>query len=441
MMPPVVQTIQPDVRCRMHQTIMCVTIIAVVGLGRWRPADAQSCVGDCNGDSVVAVSEVIVGVNIDLGTSALATCASFDVDHNSSVDITEIVQAVANAVCGCNVACGAASPTPTPTLSEPTPPQVGQILFREGWEAAAVQRYAPESLFGGDTGAWLIDDSITGDPDCGNTSRNYAQVVVEDGSRRLQLHSERHDTFCADNVFVGPVTQNPPGPRELDIPVDDSVYLSFHETGALLDPDPCDAVTLSVEFDHEVDIDYVLQRGTRWETFPGSCGGIFVADPLLLPTDRASFVRNLNEDAALVGILPVHHVTYIGLNVDSHGDATFDDVTFFRAADAPSPPPTQTPTPTPLPGPCTHVQQGTWCFEFPGLEEEGPLSQSGCFIDFDFTWKGTLSGSSWQVSLGDTPAATLSGTFGGNPATQFQGRLETEGATYGVTGSAGACPE
>ena len=434
----------------MRSAILSAVVSVVVTLSSSSSAVAQPCVGDCNNDAQVTVNELIVGVNIALDTSPLSACTSFDVDHSSSVEINEILQAVNNALCGCNNPCSAPAATPTPTSTPtlrgptftPTPPQVGMVLFKEGWEHSAAQKYAPDTPFNGDTGAWFNGDSISDDPEgCGGSSANYAQVVVEQGSRRLQLHSARNNTECDDNEFVGPVLLNPPGPRDLKLAIDDSVYLSFRETGALAAPDPCDAVTVLVEFDHEVDINYVLQRGMQWETSPNSCESLFLENAILLPPDAVSYVRNLNADAASVGISPVRHVTSMELQVGSHGDATFDDITFFRAAGAPPPPPTSTPTPTPRPGTCVRVQPGTWCFDFPSLGEEGPLSQSGCSINFDNVWQGPLSGSSWQANGGDTPAVTFTGTFAGNPATAFQGTIEIDGENFDVTGNIGTCGE
>ena len=39
-----------------------------------------SCAGDCNGDGSVAINELILGVNIALGTSPLSACAAIDAD-------------------------------------------------------------------------------------------------------------------------------------------------------------------------------------------------------------------------------------------------------------------------------------------------------------------------------------------------------------------------
>lgn len=59
------------------------------------------CVGDCNGDGVVSINELIVGVNIALGRRPVADCPAFDRDANGAVSIAELVAAVNNALSGC----------------------------------------------------------------------------------------------------------------------------------------------------------------------------------------------------------------------------------------------------------------------------------------------------------------------------------------------------
>jgi len=75
-------------------------------------ASAQdACVGDCNGDGMVSISEILTGVNIALGSEPLSICPSFDTDGNGTLDIQELLAAVRSAVDGCR----APGPTPTPT--------------------------------------------------------------------------------------------------------------------------------------------------------------------------------------------------------------------------------------------------------------------------------------------------------------------------------------
>jgi len=59
------------------------------------------CVGDCDGDGAVSVSELIRGVNIALDLAALESCASFDVDGNGQVSVGELIQSVNDALSSC----------------------------------------------------------------------------------------------------------------------------------------------------------------------------------------------------------------------------------------------------------------------------------------------------------------------------------------------------
>jgi hypothetical protein len=59
------------------------------------------CVGDCNSDGMVAINELITGVNIALGSQPVSVCPSFDVSGDGTVAINEIISAVNNALNGC----------------------------------------------------------------------------------------------------------------------------------------------------------------------------------------------------------------------------------------------------------------------------------------------------------------------------------------------------
>lgn len=79
------------------------------------PAQAQ-CVGDCNNDGMVAINELITGVNIALGSANVSACPSFDVNNNGMVAINELITAVNNALSSCP-----AVNTPTNTVPANTP--------------------------------------------------------------------------------------------------------------------------------------------------------------------------------------------------------------------------------------------------------------------------------------------------------------------------------
>jgi hypothetical protein len=59
------------------------------------------CLGDCNVDGAVGVSELVTGVHIALGNGALAACGTFDGDGDGTVRVDELVTGVAHALHGC----------------------------------------------------------------------------------------------------------------------------------------------------------------------------------------------------------------------------------------------------------------------------------------------------------------------------------------------------
>src|SRR4029453_5153746 len=46
--------------------------------------------GDCNGNGVVSVDELVLGVNISLGLRPISDCLAFDTDFNGRVSIDEL---------------------------------------------------------------------------------------------------------------------------------------------------------------------------------------------------------------------------------------------------------------------------------------------------------------------------------------------------------------
>jgi cysteine-rich repeat protein len=60
-----------------------------------------ACVGDCDGSGGVTINELIIGVNIALGTLPIDRCRAFDASGNGGVEINELIAAVNNALDGC----------------------------------------------------------------------------------------------------------------------------------------------------------------------------------------------------------------------------------------------------------------------------------------------------------------------------------------------------
>lgn len=61
----------------------------------------EACVGDCDGDGVVSVWELVTGVNVALGLAPLEDCFLVDVDADGVLTINELLAAVNDALFGC----------------------------------------------------------------------------------------------------------------------------------------------------------------------------------------------------------------------------------------------------------------------------------------------------------------------------------------------------
>jgi hypothetical protein len=84
-------------------------LLALLSAGR----AAAQCVGDCDGDGVVNVAELVAGVSIALGVQAADSCPDL-ADGSGQVTVARLIAAVSAALDGC-------PPIPTATTGEPTP--------------------------------------------------------------------------------------------------------------------------------------------------------------------------------------------------------------------------------------------------------------------------------------------------------------------------------
>ena len=61
----------------------------------------QACPGDCNGDGMVSIDELLTAVSIGLGSTPLSECAVVDANGDGIVTVDEIIQATNRALNGC----------------------------------------------------------------------------------------------------------------------------------------------------------------------------------------------------------------------------------------------------------------------------------------------------------------------------------------------------
>ncbi len=127
---------------RLPQRLTVTLLIFVVAmLGQGGRAGAQQCVGDCGGNGVVAINDLILAVNIVLGQASLDECPALGV---GPVGIAELIASVGNALCECRPCpepptpgatetrqpTASASPTPTFTALPSATPTATQLTSR-----------------------------------------------------------------------------------------------------------------------------------------------------------------------------------------------------------------------------------------------------------------------------------------------------------------------
>lgn len=111
------------------RTLVAIGAALILNLAA-QAADAQECVGDCGADGSVEINELILGVNIALGSRAIDACPEFDCEDTGTVPISCLIQAVGNSLSGCSAeACPIEAGTYTLTQSAGAMVQVGSLTI------------------------------------------------------------------------------------------------------------------------------------------------------------------------------------------------------------------------------------------------------------------------------------------------------------------------
>lgn len=116
---------------------------------------AQGCFGDCSGDGAVTVDEILVMIEIALGTRPVTACPPGDISGDGGISVDELVTAVGLALTGCPdvptpnaSATMAASPTPTvpPTATEPPSPTATAVVVDPTATATPTSSASPTAV-------------------------------------------------------------------------------------------------------------------------------------------------------------------------------------------------------------------------------------------------------------------------------------------------------
>jgi len=174
------------------------SVLLLVLLCARASAGASSCPGNCSGDTVVTVDELVLGVNMALGDLALAECPPFDGNGDGFVTVDELILAVNAALNGCPVeqlASPTPSPSPMPTATVPPGPEItffgiaradNTLVEPAGTTVDGIQIYERPTRFGfmivvearpGDSGKSLSSFGTINNPATGS-SRSHLQILA-----------------------------------------------------------------------------------------------------------------------------------------------------------------------------------------------------------------------------------------------------------------------
>jgi WD40 repeat protein len=151
------------------------------------PAVSNACVGDCGNDGSVTVDEILVGVNIALGTASFDQCTAFDGNTDQQVTVDEILTGVNNALSGCVTLAGAYSGqvafdsthTGIMNITAATGGQVSGSLVITAGGSGSASRFQPNLSFSFPAGNVSVDLSGIYDPNAGGFEVSGSFVDVD----------------------------------------------------------------------------------------------------------------------------------------------------------------------------------------------------------------------------------------------------------------------
>jgi hypothetical protein len=254
-------------RFRIRYSLLAPFAGALVMVLAGPPASAQ-CVGDCNGDGSVEINELILGVNIALGSQPLSVCESFDCESSGQVPINCLIKGVNNALEGC-------SSTGNCPLS------AGSYTFTQG--TGGTLKVATFSPFPLPPGATLVEDVAAGDANCVHNT-----VVPMPGGFTSPV-------FCVPALgYLVSVTQTGCGVGQIDS--NGGSDYTVTELGDTSDSSPtCNIPQICTVHDAKVRIDITVGDHT-----PDTCTG--------------------SSSGNLISSIPVDTLTWQDMAVDSHGN-------------------------------------------------------------------------------------------------------------------------
>jgi hypothetical protein len=225
-----------------------IALLVLFGLGSLRAHAA--CVGDCGGTGEVTVNELIIMINIALGTENVQMCPGADPDADGKVTVNEIILGVNNLLNACP---SEASPTPTPSMTD-TPTDTPTATAT----AQGVLSIAEAAARDADGIALRLGQTVTTEGvvtvAAGLLANNKLKIFIQDGNAGIMVY---HQTSADVEAFqpgqrlrvTGVIRQQDPAPDNnpatgtVAVDITQGVWTVLSNDNPIPDPQP---VTLAV---------------------------------------------------------------------------------------------------------------------------------------------------------------------------------------------------
>ncbi len=287
-------------------------------LALWPPTVSAACVGDCDGSGQVTVDEIIVMVNIALGTADIAQCPVADPNADGQVSVDEIVTAVNAALNGCPTPATptqSASPSLTPTATTTATPN-GVISV-----ADAVARNA-------DGIALHLGQTVTTEGvvtvAAGLLANNTLKIFIQDGNAGIMVYDQSSanvpafqpgQLLRATGVIIqqNPTSDNNLATGTVAVDITSGTWTVLSDGNPLPDPQPVTLATLNatgtVYTGSLVRVTGVRKVSGNWPTVGSKTTQVNISDDggtttLVLQLQRFTITPDLVQAVTAIGAGP-----------------------------------------------------------------------------------------------------------------------------------------
>ena len=328
------------------------TLAVVFGFG---PAAAHAaCVGDCDASGDVRINELILLVDIALGTAPLTNCSGGDQNGDGEIAVNEIITAVNNALAGCS---SEVTPTPTTTVT-PSPIEELTTTPTPGPTQKGVLSVADAVARNTDGVAVHLGETVTTEGvltvSAGIFANNKLKVFAQDGDAGIMVYHQSAadvDAFHTGQRLraTGVIRQEDPtsdaNPANGTVLIDISLgaVLVVSDGNPLPDPQAVTLATLNAQGDAYtgslVRVVGVRKASGNWPTVGSKSTQVEISDDggtstVVLRLQRNTITEPLVSKLNAIGNGPFT-LTGIVLQDDENGDGKLltDFEIWLRGAD------------------------------------------------------------------------------------------------------------